>query len=974
MTQGSILNLKGFGSIILPKEAEQCDSECELGQELAIHQFADGWTSVFTQITDNTTFRITASDKLVAVKSITVLQITVEDTEGVTVKSADIPMGAARIYHCGFYVPESSQLFILAGCYLQVWNISTTSSELCELAYIWKLREDDPKHATDFSHRTIESASVCPHGRQIQVTVSPNLWLDANANVIGDVTGVPNDLLTVPMSADDSIKLSEQYRIVNGVQYLPILYAGADLSVKRAIIRYLRKCVRPTPKHPESSLVTLCRMWSPENKSILEAMMGELLSAKNISWLPDVNAVKTNDPLAILLEIARTMPSVIAVVKIISAYCVSHANRNKNLAFMAPVFGSMHELMQIFPGEALECMNGISYIPARERSFLMDNHIVSYSPKARMQFWKDEKKPLAELKNPILQMHESVSEPDPRNQNFTLPIFVAAFDALWNYKDDTKSKSKQEALAKTARRNGTTWWKTLYHMIAVKLHLWSHTYVEGHNFTLEFFDNPAIAALVAYKWNTIGFMYWSTRFFFQFIFYILVTTAALMQVYHHGLAQRDLVGIFISIIVFGAVFLWFELLQAVKNWSRYTNIYNFLDMVAYTVPVAASIDQLMILYRNDTTGNARILSFSVLAIFVHMLFELRINKSVCKYVTIIQETVAEIRVFFFIFAGGILAFTIATLHLLRACPVLGECGEPTTKFSGHIVGALSATYFFMGGRYDPVNDELDSNDWGFHSMMVIYFFFTVIVMLNVLIALINVAFLRGDENWRLVWIESRLRYIESAENMSYHIPGFRQSHNWFPREIFYSATLEEVKAYRKRQQSRTNADEDRDLLKDLGRDEDDDEVDDRQGCLLTHKVEPSKVLLASDGNTTTRSIRGSIRADERKPNEGLGRRERSPTEDTMLKNAYYGNANERRHPSNNQKNQVENGANLSQNENQHQDDSSASVGELKKQVVQLQKQMTEQLKAQQQMHEQSQKQLQELRELFFRGNSALGLD
>src|SRR5690554_5527027 len=38
-------------------------------------------------------------------------------------------------------------------------------------------------------------------------------------------------------------------------------------------------------------------------------------------------------------------------------------------------------------------------------------------------------------------------------------------------------------------------------------------------------------------------------------------------------------------------------------------------------------------------------------------------------------------------------------------------------------------------------------------------------------ALINVAFNVGDENWRLVWLENRLRFVEGAENLTYHIPG-----------------------------------------------------------------------------------------------------------------------------------------------------------------------------------------------------------
>jgi hypothetical protein len=92
----------------------------------------------------------------------------------------------------------------------------------------------------------------------------------------------------------------------------------------------------------------------------------------------------------------------------------------------------------------------------------------------------------------------------------------------------------------------------------------------------------------------------------------------------------------------------------------------------------------------------------------------------------------------------------------------------------------------MGGVWDPVSDDFKSDNFGFHMMMVLYFFTSVVLMLNVLIALINVAFNKGDDGWRLTWIEWRIRYIEAAENMSYHIPGFRQTYDFFPDEIYFS--------------------------------------------------------------------------------------------------------------------------------------------------------------------------------------------
>lgn len=88
-----------------------------------------------------------------------------------------------------------------------------------------------------------------------------------------------------------------------------------------------------------------------------------------------------------------------------------------------------------------------------------------------------------------------------------------------------------------------------------------------------------------------------------------------------------------------------------------------------------------------------------------------------------------------------------------------------------------------------------NGDAGFLVMMAIYFFITVILMLNVLIALINTAFNKGESVWKVVWLESRLRFAESAENMSYVIPGFRRTHHWFPNEVYYTATPRDIKEF-----------------------------------------------------------------------------------------------------------------------------------------------------------------------------------
>ncbi|KAF9977218.1 hypothetical protein BGZ65_007491, partial [Modicella reniformis] len=74
--------------------------------------------------------------------------------------------------------------------------------------------------------------------------------------------------------------------------------------------------------------------------------------------------------------------------------------------------------------------------------------------------------------------------------------------------------------------------------------------------------------------------------------------------------------------------------------------------------------------------------------------------------------------------------------------------------------------------FSPISEELSSQDWAFQIMMIFCYLFTNIVMMNVLISLFSMTFIKGDDFWRSTWIECRLRYIESAENISYHIQGY----------------------------------------------------------------------------------------------------------------------------------------------------------------------------------------------------------
>ncbi|KAF9903109.1 hypothetical protein EC991_004135 [Linnemannia zychae] len=319
--------------------------------------------------------------------------------------------------------------------------------------------------------------------------------------------------------------------------------------------------------------------------------------------------------------------------------------------------------------------------------------------------------------------------------------------------------------------------------------------------------------------NTIAFKYWLVRFLGQLLYYILVLTAVFLQIYGDNHLEEEMViedgetveksklfsdpgpeGLYISIIVIAFIFLYLELVQLMKDTRRYfESVYNMVDLLVFLLPLVGAISQILIIHGVSKAGfNTASISFSVLLIFLHFLFELRVLQIVCHFVSIIIRAIYSIRVFIFVFSGGLLAFSIAVLHLLHDCLDADQCSYFTYGVSNNLLRALSVTYFMMGGNYEPVEGGFTSNSIAFHLMMVTFFCFTVILMMNVLIALINNAIDDGDQSWQLDWLQNRMRYIENAENMTYDIPGFRESHSYFPETIFYSGSSQQVREYEKK--------------------------------------------------------------------------------------------------------------------------------------------------------------------------------
>ncbi|KAF9581402.1 hypothetical protein BGW38_001601 [Lunasporangiospora selenospora] len=397
----------------------------------------------------------------------------------------------------------------------------------------------------------------------------------------------------------------------------------------------------------------------------------------------------------------------------------------------------------------------------------------------------------------------------------------------------------------------------MFYLTKFYINPFRHVYIRPNNYDLTILNNPAIEALIHYKWNTIGFKSWLIRFISKCIFYILIATAAAIQIYDPKPELQ--LGVFIAIAIFSGVFIWLEILQlkdhlkastprkkakkkkgtsrnvsevtkvianplrkkptmltvkpsseVKKKGNQVTNMegsreaqetgviilesigeekntgvnqkqevagvqeeddgedddqdgsnvdrsgflilrsqHDLLDYFVYFMAFGTSIRHIIV--NGGEKRNSWDLSLCIIFVFLHMLSELRVSEIVCKYVTIVFDILNEIKVFLIVLVVGILSFSLAILH--------------------------------AGGRYDALSKNLmDENgeylNWPLQALLLTYFFFAVIVMLNVLIALVNAAYSKSNNNWR---------QVSEPAMIIFQIESFTQPHHSKSRAVSSSS-------------------------------------------------------------------------------------------------------------------------------------------------------------------------------------------
>ncbi|KAF8942380.1 hypothetical protein BGZ47_006548 [Haplosporangium gracile] len=553
-----------------------------------------------------------------------------------------------------------------------------------------------------------------------------------------------------------------------------------------------------------------------------------LLNTSNGDWIPRDNS--SLNPIRRAIESRNA-----ALVEAFIDYCILNAKKY-HPAYLMPAVQCLNELSERYPAILADMFRKASYVPAHNHAYVSSHALVANAQytewfKFKMMFWNFFTGKTWVKSNNINDYDKPVFS--LRSQ---LPFRSTSFLSVLNIETSLREKrqgkfpAKRETTEEETKKRSNKDYK-IYVTPFPKLSmygpykLWykgldtaqsAFTDIAGE----DYFDSPAMVATLEFKWHKFGFRYWFVRFLVVFVFFLMIVIITAQQImYSTGddIVDRymDSWRPFIMVaIAFGVGLCGYEAMQFIYAPRKYIKSpYNYLDLTAYAMAIigcillvnanVGTIDPV----QNKDIGPHQIwvLSFDILFLYFNILFELRVVRQLGIVVNIILNITRSIVWFFLIFALILVSFTHALMHLLHTgqyhppCPTdstaaeVEGCQEPE-GYPINIFAALSATYFFLSGRYDPVDSSFNGASVSFHIMMILFFFISAILFLNILIALMNDAFNESKDQGQLAWLKQWSEVIAEVE-VFLMTQNTRQNRNYFPDYIYYGANEQEAELY-----------------------------------------------------------------------------------------------------------------------------------------------------------------------------------
>ncbi|KAF9431767.1 hypothetical protein BGZ76_011720 [Entomortierella beljakovae] len=258
---------------------------------------------------------------------------------------------------------------------------------------------------------------------------------------------------------------------------------------------------------------------SKENRYQVQLLFLEaLLESSYARWtgvqLDFKTSIQETNPILLSLDNAARFPRAISHTQIAINYYIRLAKERKDLDVASPVLSSLSkiiELKRLHPDLVRKTLIGMSYFPVQNQSEIINKAVIAH-PRSSLNFmpqklllWilplkflsRNLKKywssplPLSGRQSSVFHVNSSENGGSGGiEQGFADDVFIASFDMLWH---------APVAESKEAYAHQPKYLKYLY-SILFRIRIRKHPGINSHAFDPEMLKNPAIEALINYKW------------------------------------------------------------------------------------------------------------------------------------------------------------------------------------------------------------------------------------------------------------------------------------------------------------------------------------------------------------------------------------------------------------------------------------------------------------------------------------------
>ncbi|KAK3848222.1 MAG: hypothetical protein J3R72DRAFT_518904 [Linnemannia gamsii] len=683
-------------------------------------------------------------------KTVSMLKVAMQDANFVHINTMEFPQSEGLDF-LGLHqsvLDGHSYMVITLSSLILVWRISASPEGDCDLLWaegtnaIAKWSLCNKVHMLGLAEG--EDVIILPEGTNVKTE-----WRLCQHRQLHRRENASN--ISTRNSLD--LRISNPDAFLDGFVRLVEIFKDADETTKRAIIRYTERHINQCldPENDSAAILTrLCASWSAEFHEHLLAFVRALFGSPSFRWIPKPTMSHESNPILMLIGRLEDNLYVLDIVEVMINYCIRLAKVDSDLHFLSPITQSLRialEFQGVDHGVFARMLRSFAYFPAREYYFAVDHHAVADPP-----FDPNKKDWLHDCKDPVLELSTKPIVVHI-NERLTPRLYVASFDMLWSYEEIPISKKKHWAVMQE---------------ILLFLTCTSKKRCICHPFDLDDLDNPAIVALVRYKWYT-AFCVYTSVFFLVTIFF---------EIYLYGNGDHLL-----SFFIINVAMAWIYGLGSLRDLIVLTAIHKMKP------PGCSYLFDHHHYLLDKLFDNAERVRPKYILMF-------RVMKTVGGFMSVLRRTFLSIWVFIVMFAYIIFAYAVAFLYLQNAVCLDDDCSKSRKTKPENFLIATTLTYFMTGGMYNLVQNNIDGKYWKVH-LMLASFLFVVTIMLNILFGMVSHAFDNDGRIPKLEWIQERLHLITRAENSFRGLRYLLQYNSEKkPDRIYYTATPQQVRKYK----------------------------------------------------------------------------------------------------------------------------------------------------------------------------------